>query len=301
MNETQKKPLNKSLTANVQETQNNFIKSDYIMKSHDLIQQGYKVYLLAQGTNVPYEGSRGYLDATNNIRELTDMFLKYGANSNIGITLRDSNLVILDIDRHTPDKNGLQTLRQLGITPNFDNEAFETTPRDGIHVFYRVPDDLDVTKLKRNIGSGLELVTDKITLAPSYKEFRFQDGHIEHKYYKHLGKSLMEANVMPDWLVKMASNVATGGNRQTKRVPRYSIDQRINMMINGFDVGERNNQIMSFAGWLLSIRNIDPNLVYELVQKINSYSAVPLPDKEVNTIFRSAYNREVKRASMGGR
>lgn len=106
---------------------------------------------------------------------------------------------------------------------------------------------------------------------------------------------------MPDWLVKMASNVATNGNKQNKRVPRYSIDRRINMMINGFDVGERNNQIMSFAGWLLSIRNIDPNLVYELVQKINSYSAVPLPDKEVNTIFRSAYNREVKRASMGGR
>lgn len=106
---------------------------------------------------------------------------------------------------------------------------------------------------------------------------------------------------MPDWLIKMASNVATSGNKRNQRIPKYSIDQRINMMINGFDVGERNNQIMSFAGWLLSIRNIDPNLVYELVQKINSYSAVPLPDKEVNTIFRSAYNREVKRASTGGR
>lgn len=58
---------------------------------------------------------------------------------------------------------------------------------------------------------------------------------------------------------------------------------------------------MSLSGWLLSIRNIDPNLVYELVQKINAYSDVPLPDKEVNAIFRSAYNREVKRASNGGR
>jgi len=51
---------------------------------------------------------------------------------------------------------------------------------------------------------------------------------------------------------------------------------------------------------LLGIRGIDPNLVYELVQKINSESDSPLPDKEVNTIFRSAYNREKKRASMGG-
>lgn len=292
MSEDTKKPLNTNLQANVQETQNNFIKSDYIIKSHDLIEQGYKVYLLAQGTNVPYEASRGHLDATKDVKVLTDMFLKYGANSNVAITLRDSKLVVLDIDRHTPDKNGLQTLKQLGITANFDDEVVETTPRDGIHVFYRVPDDLDVSSLKRNIGAGLELVTDKITVAPSVK------GGVA---YKHFGKSFNEASMMPKWLIDLASNVPKSGDKQTKRVPRYSIDQRINMMINGFDVGERNNQIMSFAGWLLSIRNIDPNLVYELVQKINSYSAVPLPDKEVNSIFRSAYNREVKRASMGGR
>lgn len=292
MSEDTKKALEQKFGDEVQEATNNFIKSDYIIKSHDLIQQGYKVYLLAQGTNTPYKGSKGHLDATNNVRELTDMFLKYGANSNIGITLRDSNLVVLDIDRHTPDKNGLRTLRQLGITPNFDDECVETSPRNGIHVFYRLPDDLDVTSLKRNIGAGLELVTDKITVAPSVK------GGVA---YKHFGKSFNEASMMPDWLIKMASSVAISGNKRNKRVPKYSIDQRINMMINGFDVGERNNQIMSFAGWLLSIRNIDPNLVYELVQKINSYSAVPLPDKDVNAIFRSAYNREVKRASMGGR
>ncbi|MGO3365164.1 MAG: bifunctional DNA primase/polymerase, partial [Leuconostoc falkenbergense] len=279
MSETQKKPFNGSLATEVKEVSNNFIKSDYIIKSHDLIQQGFAVYLLSQGTNTPYKGSRGHLDATKDVKVLTDMFLEYGANSNVAITLRDSKLVVLDIDRHTPDKNGLQTLKQLGITPNFDDEVVETSPRNGIHVFYRVPDDLDVTSLKRNIGAGLELVTDKITVSPSVK------GGVA---YKHFGKSFNEASMMPKWLIDLASNVPTRGDKQTKRVPRYSIDQRINMMINGFDVGERNNQMMSFAGWLLSIRNIDPNLVYELVQKINSYSAVPLPDKEVNTIFRSA-------------
>lgn len=292
MSEDTKKAPEQKFSDQVQETQNNFIKSDYIIKSHELIQQGFKVYLLAQGTNVPYEGSRGHIDATKDVKVLTDMFLKYGANSNVAITLRDSKLAVLDIDRHTPDKNGLQTLKQLGITANFDDEVVETTPRDGIHVFYRVPDDLDVSSLKRNIGAGLELVTDKITVAPSVK------GGVA---YKHFGKSFNEASMMPKWLIDLASNVPKSGDKQTKRVPKYSIDQRIEMLLNGFTEGERNNQIMSFAGWLLSIRNIDPNLVYELVQKINSYSAVPLPDKEVNTIFRSAYNREVKRASMGGR
>lgn len=296
MSETQKKPLNTNLQANVQETKNSFISSDFIIKSHELIEQGFKVYLLAQGTNTPYKGSKGHLDATANVRELTDMFLKYGANSNVGIILKDTGLVVLDIDRHTQNKNGLTSLKKAGITPNFDNEVIEKTPRNGFHVFYYIPKGFDIEKINHNPLPGVEIITDKITVAPSIK--LVDGGGIG---YQHFGKDFINANLMPDWLIELASNVATDGNKQNKRVPRYSIDQRINMMINGFDVGERNNQIMSFAGWLLSIRNIDPNLVYELVQKINSYSAVPLPDTEVNSIFRSAYNREVKRASMGGR
>lgn len=294
MSEDTKKAPEQKFGDQVQETQNNIIKSDYIIKSHDLIQQGYKVYLLAQGTNVPYKNSNGHLDATNNVCELTDMFLKYGANSNIAISLADTGVAVLDIDKHAT--NGFQSLIQSGHTLNLDNEVWEMTPRSGAHVFFKIPDGVRTDELKHDLMAGVELLTDKVTVAPSIK---LVDGMKAE--YKHFGGNISECSVMPDWLVKIASSVSTNGNKQTKRVPRYSIDQRINMMINGFDVGERNNQIMSFAGWLLSIRNIDPNLVYELVQKINSYSAVPLPDKEVNTIFRSAYNREVKRASMGGR
>ncbi|MGO3614146.1 MAG: bifunctional DNA primase/polymerase [Leuconostoc mesenteroides] len=293
MSEDTKKPLNTNLQANVQETQNSFISSDFIIKSHELIEQGFKVYLLAQGTNTPYKGSRGHLDATNNVRQLTDAFLKYGANSNIAISLVDTGVAVLDIDKHST--NGFQSLIQSGHTLNLDNEVWEMTPRSGAHIFFKVPKNVSVKNLKHNLMAGVELLTDKVTVAPSIK---LVDG-VEAEY-KHFGGDISQCSVMPDWLVKIASNVATSGNKHNKRVPRYSIDQRINMMINGFDVGERNNQIMSFAGWLLSIRNIDPNLVYELVQKINSYSAVPLPDKEVNAIFSSAYQRETKKA-MGGR
>lgn len=294
MSENTKKAPEQKFGNQVQETQNKFNNSNYIIKSHELIQQGYKVYLLAQGTNVPYEGSRGHLDATNDVRELTDMFLKYGANSNIGISLKDTGLVVLDIDRHTPDKNGLASLKKAGITPNFDDEVIEKTPRNGFHVFYYIPKGFDIDKINHNPLPGVEIITDKITVAPSFKTI---DGNPVS--YEHFGKDFIHANLMPKWLIDLVSNVATSGNTQTRRVPKYSIDQRIEMLLHGFMEGERNNQIMSFAGWLLSIRNIDPNLVYELVQKINSYSAVPLPDKEVNSIFRSAYNREVKKAKGG--
>ncbi|MFW6770321.1 primase C-terminal domain-containing protein [Leuconostoc citreum] len=166
----------------------------------------------------------------------------------------------------------------------------ETTPRDGIHVFYRVPDDLDVSSLKRNIGAGLELVTDKITVAPSVK------GGVA---YKHFGKSFNEANLMPDWLMDLASNVATSGNTQNKRVPKYSIQQRWQMILDGFTEGERNNQAVSLAGYLLKV-DVKANVAYEIIQKINNESSVPLPESEINTIFRSVYNAEKRRRLGGG-
>lgn len=289
MSETQKKPLNTNLQANVQETKNSFISSDFIIKSHELIEQGFKVYLLAQGTNTPYKGSRGHLDSTNDVRQLTDMFLEYGANSNIGITLKDTGLVALDIDRHSVQTSGLNTLRQAGVSVSFDNQAVEVTPR-GLHVFFRVPDGLDISKLKRNIGTGLELVTDKITVAPSIKN---------GEPYKHLGRSFSEANLMPDWLIDLASNVPTRGDKQTKRVPKYSTQERWEMVLNGFIQGQRNDMCVSLSGYLLRI-NVDPNIAYAIVKKVNENSDVPLADKEVETIYRSAYQRE-KQRRLGGR
>lgn len=294
MSEDTKKAPEQKFGDQVQEVSNNFISSDFIIKSHELIEQGFKVYLLAQGTNAPYKGSRGHLDATNNVRELTDMFLKYGANSNIGIILKDTGLVTLDIDRHTPNKNGLASLKKAGITPNFDDEVIEKSPRNGIHVFYRVPDDLDVTKLKRNIGAGLELVTDKITVAPSIK--LVDGGGIG---YQHFGKDFIHANLMPDWLIELASNVAKSGNTQTKRVPRYSTQERWEMVLNGFIQGQRNNMCVSLSGYLLRI-HVDPNIAYAIVKKVNENSDVPLAEKEVETIYRSAYQIE-KQRRLGGR
>jgi len=54
MTEDTKKAPEQKFGDQVQETKHKFINSNYIIKSHELIQQGYKVYLLAQGTNSPY-------------------------------------------------------------------------------------------------------------------------------------------------------------------------------------------------------------------------------------------------------
>lgn len=291
MNEIQKNPLNINLQANVQKTNKSFINSNYIIKSHELIQQGYKVYILAQGTNVPYEGSRGHLDATNNVRELTNMFLKYGANSNIGISLKDTGLVVLDIDRHTPDKNGLASLKKAGITPNFDNEVIEKTPRNGFHVFYYIPKGVDIEKINHNPLNGVEIITDKITVAPSIK--LVDGGGIG---YQHFGKDFIHANLMPDWLIELIKPQKKISSQAHS--PMHSVPERWEMVLNGFTQGQRNSQCVSLSGYLLRI-NLNPNTAYEILQLINDNSDTPLPDKEVHTVFKSAYKREKARRERG--
>lgn len=293
MIEDTKKALNTSLTANVQGTKDNSINSNYITKSYELIEQGFSVFLLSQGTNVPHKGSNGHLDATRDVNVLADMFDKYGLDSNIGIVLQGTNLVCLDIDRHTPSKNGIRSLARAGIKANFDNEVVEWTPRQGLHVFYRVPDDIDTSSLKRSLMDGVELITDKVTVAPSVKEL--DGGFIR---YRHIGKPFSEANMMPRWLINLAYSVPTSGHTASKRVPKYSIQERWEMVLDGFTEGERNNQAVSLAGYLLRI-DINPNTAYEIIQKINSSSSVPLPDEEINVIYKSAYNAEKQRRLEG--
>ncbi|MET3358357.1 UNVERIFIED_ORG: hypothetical protein ABIC58_001745 [Leuconostoc holzapfelii] len=292
MNEDTKKALETKFGDRVQETNKDFISSDFIIKSHELIEQGFKVYLLAQGTNSPYKNSKGHLDATNNVRELTDMFLKYGANSNIAISLVDTGVAVLDIDRHAT--NGFQSLMQSGHTLNIDNEVWEMTPRSGAHVFFKIPDGVKADELKHNLMAGVELLTSHVTVAPSVK---LVDG--TEFEYRHFGGDISECSVTPDWLFKMASNVATKGNKQNKRVPKYSIQQRWQMILDGFTEGERNNQVVSLAGYLLKV-DVKANVAYEIIQKINNESSVPLPESEINTIFRSVYNTEKRRRLGGG-
>lgn len=290
MNETQKKPIEQKFGDQVQET-----KAEIIIASHELIMQGLPVYLMQPKLSVPYKGTRGHLDAVTDYKKLTKMFIDARSSSNIGVNLTDTGIVALDIDKHK--SNGFKSLTQAGYNLNLDYEIWEMSPQAGAHVFFKLPDRVSAKDLKHNLLDGVELLTDHVTMAPSS---RMIDG--KEIFYRHFGGKIIDCNIAPDWLIKLASAVPTSGNgKKSWKTPNYSIDQRIEMLLHGFQEGERNQQVMSFSGWLLGIRGIDPNLIYELVQKINSESDLPLPDKEVNTIFRSAYNREVKRASTGGR
>lgn len=285
MNEDTKKALEQKFGDQVQET-----KSDLIIASHELIMQGLPVYLMQPNSSIPYAGTHGSDDAVTDYKELTQMFIDFKADSNIGVNLKNTGIVVLDVDKHS--SNGFRSLIQSGHTLNLDDQTWEKTPR-GAHVFFKIPKGLNVNDLKHVLLDGVELLKGHATMAPSS---RIIDG--QKVFYKHFGGKITDCEVMPQWLIKLASNVATSGNKQTKRVPKYSIQERWQMVLDGFTEGERNNMCVSLSGYLLRI-NVDPNTAYAIVKKVNENSDVPLADKEVETIYRSAYQRE-KQRRLGG-
>lgn len=292
MSEIQKKPFNGSLATEVKETQNNFINSNYSTKINELIEQGLSVYLMQPKTSVPFKGSRGHLDATNDINELKRLIEAHGNDSNLGVSLVDTGLVVLDIDRHG-SKNGFESLIGLGIKFNLDEEAVEITPNAGAHVFFRVPDGVDVNNLNHVLATGLELLTNHVTVSPSSK---IVDKEVA--FYRHYGLKITDANVMPKWLI----DLATKDKKPNKPMhsTMYSVSQRWEMVLNGFSEGERNNQAVSVSGYLLRI-NVDPNLSFDIVKLINSRSVTPLTDRELFTTFKSAYQREKQRREKGSK
>ncbi|MBC9119412.1 bifunctional DNA primase/polymerase [Fructobacillus fructosus] len=282
-----KKALEQKFGDRVQETNNNLI-----LTSHELITQGLPVYLMQPNSSIPYKGSRGHLDAVADEAQLIKLFSEERTNSNIGINLNDTGIVALDIDRHASD--GFKSLTNAGYSLNLDEEVWEMTPKSGAHVFFKVPNGLNIKNLKHNLLNGVELLKDHVTMAPSS---RIIDG--QKFFYKHFNGKITDCSVMPNWLIDLASNITKNGNVAKKRVPKYSIQERWQMVLNGFTEGERNNQAVSLAGYLLKI-NVKANVAYEIIQKINNESALPLAENEINTIFRSVYNAE-KRRRLGGR
>lgn len=62
-------------------------------------------------------------------------------------------------------------------------------------------------------------------------------------------------------------------------------------MFAEYETGNRNNSFTRLAGKLFRT-GADPENIYQLLEFANSQQANPLPDKELNAIFRSIMKRE---------
>ncbi|CAH1853103.1 bifunctional DNA primase/polymerase [Convivina intestini] len=239
----------------------------------------------------------GFKNSFNSLEGLTEWQTEHPRykNGNVGVDLSKSPLVVLDVDKH--GTNGYLALshymKAQGISPEkLTEETYtELTPSGGLHAFYKWPSDK--TKPVRKVGllDGVDLLTNGgVIVAPS---------SIDGKNYKAVepeGKPIEIADV-PEWLNKLIEGEKVANKEQTVRTTRYSIDERLGMILDGFTTGQRNDQATSFIGWLLSYR-IHPRKALEIAELANGRSQEPLSNDELEKVYISVLKREKARAKQ---
>ena len=124
--------------------------------------RGWAVFPLAAETKLPTKGSHGLLDATHDRQELNSIFA--APETNVGIRTGEiSRLVVVDIDLHSEEANGLASvaeLRRQGFELPTGNEkrgcGVVRTPTGGMHLYYALPEGVALKNSTSLLAPGID-------------------------------------------------------------------------------------------------------------------------------------------------
>lgn len=260
---------------------------DSLNKALELIQKGFWVYPLSPNSKGGLKGSHGFKDMTNDAERVKKLFQNQ-PKANLGISLTNSHLVVLDVDNHQNQKgtHSLKTLVKSGLmVPN--DTYIETTPH-GIHYFFRLETTAKNVSSAFFSDSALELKTDHIIIAPSV---------VDDMAYKAIN-TLTDLKPAPQWIIDELEKGKPQNKSRTKfRKPKPrtkgNLAVTLEFMANGADEGNRNNYFAGLIGRLLA-GGTDLTVSYNIALVANeNFVNPPLEEDELNTIFKSILERDL--------
>lgn len=253
----------------------------------ELAKRGYRVYPLVPNTKQPLKG-QSYLTASNDEQEISNWFDVHG-NINVGLDLAWSWLIVVDIDNHAGASIRKTILKLAEYGYNLPAETYiEQTPSGGLHFFYTgtVP-----VKRITNFIPNVDLLADFTVIAPS---------SINGDAYRSITDQYNYTKIRPAplWLIQAMQErkpVYTDKANNKPITSKNWTGKKLDEIVTGTNAGDRNNWLTRQVGWLVRT-GADPKTVYTIAQQINrDYITPPLPDSEVNTIFKSIIRREVQK------
>lgn len=266
--------------------------------AHSYQEHGFPVYPFMPGTKVPLKGSHGYKDATIDQNQASEWW-QQNPNYNIGLSLSSMNILMLDIDKgHASGSDGIAFLKQLAaarVAGKLPSTYGETTPSGGVHLFYTYPDYLSMTARAGLFAdnSGLDYNALGVPIAPD---------RIGCGQYKRLnnGKRLTDLAAAPNWLLDEIQRTSP----TKKYFPDFGKARKkytgelLDEIVAGSVKGNRNAYLTRMAGKMF-YSDADPETVYNLLFVINDrFMDQPLPEKEIDTIFRSVLKSEQRRRNL---
>ena len=260
---------------------------------------GWKVYPLIQGGKIPHKGSNGHLDASNDPEEVKRLFLQYGTSSNIGISLLDTEYIIIDIDLHQEGKSGFESLQELEDAYQALPDTFTvTTPRNGEHKYFKVS-ALSLDRDVIDFRPGMDVLGSKVMAVPSQTEkgaYRVKSGKISD--IAELPRWFLELMMQHDRQKQRSNESFTVtyptryGNGKGRTI------QLLEEVIQGVGEGERNAFFTRAFGTLLKA-NMDIEAAIKLMLDWNAhYVHPPLGKNELHSVLKSIVSRENKKERM---
>lgn len=245
-----------------------------------LADQGLQVFPLQANSKRPIT-PHGYLDANNDLAQIGEWF-DHEQPYNLGLRLDTASLVVIDIDHHT-QVDGRHVLNEwqakgMALIPQYA----EQTPHDGLHYFFKSQQPLS----DKVIVPGIELKTKQIIIAPS---------QLDGKAYQPIkGTDLSQLSSLPEWLVNLLTSQQTAHTTLQHRLYKNWTGKLLDQLVTGTDQGQRNIYLTSLLGKLLHT-GCDGDTAYSLLFFANDHLNPPLPDQEVNTIFKSLMKRTTQK------
>lgn len=264
--------------------------------AQSLAKNGIKVYPLSAGSKVPVQGSHGEHDATDNLDTIKKWF-DYNPNFNLAINLKASHLAVIDLDNHDGSANGVQNyskyIRNHGEAYVDTLRTYtELTPRNGLHIFYKLNHDFNNKDIR--LMPGVELLTGKTVIAPSFIN-EFEKGYkAEYQGFQELSYDKIQP--LPEWIIELAKDslkqkpntvftISYNSGRRTKTTLYFE------MLINGLgQKGIRNSNLASLIGGLL-YRGVNADAIVELAKLANNNTPEPLSTTELERTIRSIFQR----------
>lgn len=251
----------------------------------ELAKHDYKVFPLVPNTKRPLK-DHSYLTASKDLQEISNWF-DHEPNINLGLSLSDSNLIVVDIDNH--NNNDIRSVFQALSDQDYSLPAdtyIEQTPSGGLHLFYRG----QVSKKRvTNYIPSVDLLADFTVIAPSV---------VNGDTYRSINTNYTYNTILdaPKWLLDALNDRPVqqypNSFKRTGNVKKWTTGKRLDEIVAGVDSGGRNMWLTRQIGWLIGT-GAELATAYTIAQQINrDYIRPPLKDSEVNTIFKSIKRKE---------
>ena len=265
-------------------------------------EHGFKPYPLIPGGKVPHKGSNGHLDGSDNPEKVKEMFIQNGINSNIGISLIDVDIIILDIDLHDEAASGFDSIRELEDAYEPLPETFTvSTPRNGLHKYYRLP-GMSMNKDFIGFRPGLDILSTKIYAPPSM--VKDAGGEVIGSYKVKSGKITELAN-LPNFFIelmvqhdkqKQQSDEGFTVNYSTRYGDgKGKTIQLLEEIVQGVEIGGRNSFFARAIGTLLKANMSIEAAIALMIDWNKYYVKPPLSSAELHAVIKSVVRKKKKK------